>query len=725
MFRNFPIGRKLVVMLIVPIVSLLFFSGTVVVKRLRTQRETTALQQLSKFAVTISPFVHEAQKERGATGIFLGSQGKKFRVELTAQRANTDKTVAQLNGILAQFDATQFGTAFQKNFDIARHDFYDRLSSHRAAVDALAIPGREGIGYYTQMNAAFIDVIAHISTLSSDPVLASRVLAYVNFMQGKERMGIERAIMAKAFGRGQYENHEEFQNFVTAAVSQDTFLKIFLYMATDEQRMFYRTKVQGTFVDEAARVRKIAFESANKPDLGGVDAVHWFETMTGKSNLMKEVEDQLSADLTAKADQLQSEARRDLALGVTIAVGATAIACLLAHIIARGITRPMTVAVGVAERIAEGELHHSLTVTSRDETGRLMQAMQTMREKLRQIVGDIRTASSSVSTAAREIVQGNNDLSQRTQEQASALEETASSMEQMTSTVKQNADNARQANQLAASARSQAEEGGEVVRKAVAAMADISHSSKKIADITSVIDGIAFQTNLLALNAAVEAARAGEQGRGFAVVATEVRKLAQRSEEAAKEIKTLIADSVDKVEGGTRLVDESGKALGAIVTAVKKVSDIVAEIAAASQEQSAGIEEVHKAVMQMDEMTQQNAALVEEAAAASESVDAQAQTLRQLMEFFEVAEHTAEEGPSVSVVSPVLRATGQQYPAGVAYPPVPRGKDLALWPTSASSPAESKPGVRRQETHARHENGRHRVGITASDSGPDNDWIEF
>jgi methyl-accepting chemotaxis protein len=355
------------------------------------------------------------------------------------------------------------------------------------------------------------------------------------------------------------------------------------------------------------------------------------------------------------------QAAADIITRVTVflaalGVGIVLLASLCSWGIARGITQPMAVALRVAEGIAAGELNHTIRVTSRDETGRLMQAMQTMREKLQQIVGDIRAASSRVSTAASEIVQGNSDLSQRTQEQASALEKTASSMEQMTSTVKQNADNARQANQLAASTSTQAEEGGKVVSKAVAAMADIGQSSKKIADITSVIDGIAFQTNLLALNAAVEAARAGEQGRGFAVVAAEVRKLAQRSAEAAKDIKTLIVDSVDRVEGGTRLVDESGKVLGEIVTAVKKVSDIVAEIAAASQEQSAGIEQVNKAVMQMDEMTQQNAALVEEAAAASEAVDAQAQTLQQLMEFFEVTERTTEEGPNVSVVSPVPRA---------------------------------------------------------------------
>src|SRR5713101_10002941 len=243
--------------------------------------------------------------------------------------------------------------------------------------------------------------------------------------------------------------------------------------------------------------------------------------------------------------------------------------------VTRSITRPMALAVRVAEGIAAGELHHDIMVTARDETGRLLQAMQSMREQLRQIVGEIRQTSGNVSNAASEIVQGNTELSQRTQEQASALEETASSMEEMYSTVKQNAD-----------------------------------------------------------NAAVEAARAGEQGRGFAVVAAEVRKLAQRSAEAAKEIKALISDSVEKIEGGTRVVDAAGQSRNEIVTAVKKVSDIVAEIALASQEQSAGIEQVNKAVVQMDEMTQQNAALVEEAAAASEAVDTQARSLQQLMAFF-------------------------------------------------------------------------------------------
>src|SRR5262245_13855157 len=377
--------------------------------------------------------------------------------------------------------------------------------------------------------------------------------------------------------------------------------------------------------------------------------------------------------------------------------------------VTRSITQPMAMAVRVAEGIAAGELHHDIRVTARDETGRLLQAMQSMREQLRQIVGEIRQASGNVSNAASEIVQGNTELSQRTQEQASALEETASSMEEMYSTVKQNADNARQANQLAANARAQAEQGGEVVSKAVRAMAEIGHSSKKIADITGVIDGIAFQTNLLALNAAVEAARAGEQGRGFAVVAAEVRKLAQRSAEAAKEIKALISDSVEKIEGGTRLVDASGQTLNDIVTAVKKVSDIVAEIALASQEQSAGIEQVNKAVMQMDEMTQQNAALVEEAAAASESVDTQARSLQQLMVFFTL------EGGSKAQDSP-----GADMPMPAPTPPEKQtgGRSRPGTGMPKTTPGTARQGRRAQPDHS------HQHAMVTSNSA-ESDWVEF
>ncbi len=300
----------------------------------------------------------------------------------------------------------------------------------------------------------------------------------------------------------------------------------------------------------------------------------------------------------------------------------------------------------VISGLAEGDLTQSMNGEFGGEFAELRDAVNATMNKLLSMVNEIGTASGTIASAANEISQGTADLSQRSEEQASSLEETASSMEELTGTVRQNADNAREANQLANSARDEATKGGEVVGKAITAMAEINQSSKKIADIIGVIDEIAFQTNLLALNAAVEAARAGEQGRGFAVVAAEVRNLAQRSASAAKEIKSLINDSVEKVTEGSKLVDQSGATLEEIVGSVKKVSDIIAEIASAGQEQASGIDQINKAVTQMDEMTQQNAALVEEAAASSEAMNDQASALDDLIGFFKTGENTRRPAAS-------------------------------------------------------------------------------
>jgi methyl-accepting chemotaxis protein I, serine sensor receptor len=331
------------------------------------------------------------------------------------------------------------------------------------------------------------------------------------------------------------------------------------------------------------------------------------------------------------AQQMRNDAEKAFKRNSAIIVGAIVIglslAAFLSFLLLRSILGALSAAVSIADRIAHGELGNHIRTGSGDELGQLLNSLQRMDAKLVEIVGEVRGSADAVGSAARQLSHGNDDLSQRTQEQAAALEETASSMEQMTATVKQNADNARQANQLAVGAREQAERGGSVVQRAIGAMGEINASSRKIADIISVIDEIAFQTNLLALNAAVEAARAGEQGRGFAVVATEVRNLAQRSASAAKEIKGLINDSVDKVKVGSELVDESGKTLSQIMESVRKVTDIVAEIAAASEEQSAGIEQVNNAVTQMDNVTQQNAAVVEQASSASKAMEQQSSTL--------------------------------------------------------------------------------------------------
>jgi len=348
----------------------------------------------------------------------------------------------------------------------------------------------------------------------------------------------------------------------------------------------------------------------------------------------------------------------------TMMISATAIALLsgaaIAWLCTRSITRPLGRAVVVAQRVAGGDLTSHFTVNSTDETGTLLKALEAMNVSLVGIVNQVRSGADTIATASGEIASGNLDLSARTERQASSLEETASSMEELTSTVKQNADNARQANQLAVSASEVAVRGGAVVSQVVNTMNAINESARKIVDIIGVIDGIAFQTNILALNAAVEAARAGEQGRGFAVVASEVRNLAQRSAGAAKEIKTLIGDSVDKVQAGSKLVEQAGSTMGEVVDSVKRVSDIIGEITAASSEQEAGISQINIAITEMDNVTQQNAALVEQAAAAAGSLQEQADQLVDTVKVFKTADATRHPPKQQKAASSVTSTKGPQ-----------------------------------------------------------------
>ena len=345
----------------------------------------------------------------------------------------------------------------------------------------------------------------------------------------------------------------------------------------------------------------------------------------------------------AEANRIYRESR--LAIVCLLAV-CIVLAMVLSWWIARLVARPLIRAVSIARQVAKGDLTSQIPYAGRDETGQLMDALKQMNGNLLHIVREVRMGTDTITTASAEIATGNMDLSMRTEQQASALEETASSMEELTSTVKQNGDNVRQANEFARSATDIARQGAAAVADVVATMAAINTSSNKIVDIISVIDGIAFQTNILALNAAVEAARAGEQGRGFAVVASEVRTLAQRSAAAAKEIKTLIGDSLDKVKIGNELVSNAGSTMAQVVSGIERVTDIMSEITSAGREQEAGIEQINQAVTEMDAVTQQNAALVEEAAAAATALEEQAAQLTKVVSVFKLDDSGAQ--PSVS-----------------------------------------------------------------------------
>jgi len=369
--------------------------------------------------------------------------------------------------------------------------------------------------------------------------------------------------------------------------------------------------------------------------------------------------DELRSFMASQLSESQSDTIAMAGASQMLLGGGTLVAivlgALLAALVTRSIVVPMQQGRQAAEKIADGDLTQVLDTRATDETGQLLHALATMQGKLAAIVSNVRRSAEGVATASNEIAHGNQDLSARTEQQASALEQTSASMEQLGSTVRQNADNARQANQLAMTASTVAVQGGDVVAQVVQTMKGINDSSKKIADIISVIDSIAFQTNILALNAAVEAARAGDQGRGFAVVASEVRSLAGRSADAAKEIKALIGTSVERVEAGSALVDRAGTTMTEVVTAIRRVTDIMGEISAASSEQSTGVSQVGNAITKMDQATQQNAALVEESAAAADSLRTQAAQLVEAMAVF----HTGT-GSSAAAKSRISAAAAER-----------------------------------------------------------------
>ncbi|CAA2104506.1 methyl-accepting chemotaxis protein [Variovorax paradoxus] len=478
------------------------------------------------------------------------------------------------------------------------------------------------IAFATEVGARKLDLLNNVQSAIGKRAIAARNLALV---------------ADRAAQKGDVDLVTRSQQEIdTGMASLGTIIANPVFASDEERRMFEKLRtLEAQYLPIAQKVLTLATgqqtDAAIKmltqecmPLLNQVLA-----HVSGFQELLKK-----SADESAASAQATYQSARWLMLAIS---GASLVGgLLLAFRMTRSITRPLGQAVSVAQQVASGDLTARIEVTDTSEAGMLMGALRSMNDELAKVVGQVRAGTDSIATASGQIASGNRDLSSRTEEQASSLEQTAASMQELTSTVKQNADNARLANQLAGSASLVASRGGEVVEQVVEKMASINASSKKVVEIISVIDGISFQTNILALNAAVEAARAGEQGRGFAVVASEVRSLAQRSAAAAKEIKTLIGDSVGEVDAGSALVNEAGKTMEEIVGSVRRVTDIMAEITAASQEQSAGIEQVNDAIKQMDRTTQQNAALVEEASAAAQSMNDQAAGLVHAVSMFKL-----------------------------------------------------------------------------------------
>ncbi|GAB3190341.1 methyl-accepting chemotaxis protein [Hydrogenophaga aquatica] len=505
---------------------------------------------------------------------------------------------------------------------------------------------------------ALLGVVGVIGIMNMSKINDMADAMYLNEVQGMSHIkdaNINLVYIGRARGNYLLATSEEERRQTKEGIERfmkdfDTYLEKAkpLFFSDEAKRLFNVIAQEGKSYENA--MQKVLSLAANEPLAQRSEELNQALAVVARhakviDDAMTELGDQKERRAAQASEDTTVLYERSVVLMLVVIGVSVFIGVLMGTIISRSITRPLTQAVKLAETVAAGDLTSRVEVEGKDETAQLLKALAGMNESLVKIVTEVRQASDSIATGSTEIATGNADLSQRTEEQASNLEETAASMEELTATVNQNAETARQASQLAQGASSAAAHGGEVVGQVVTTMDEITTSSKKIADIISVIDGIAFQTNILALNAAVEAARAGEQGRGFAVVAGEVRSLAQKSASAAKEIKDLITASVEKVEAGSALVGQAGESVSNIVTQVKRVNDLISEITAASNEQATGISQVGEAVQQLDQVTQQNAALVEESAAAADSLQQQAARLTQVVGVFKLAQDGGQHVP--------------------------------------------------------------------------------
>ena len=526
-------------------------------------------------------------------------------------------------------------------------------------------------------------LFAETELIYEDRLLPMSQLSELNYLMQRNRVLVMDMLLHPTGENIERRNTELERNFEVIAKDWKAFTQ---HQTSPEERALMQEfdELRQTYAKQGLLAVSAAMKAGN---FAAASQIYTQQVAGTAPKVQQPLDKLLQLQIEIAAREYQKAGELELMIDAAM-VGATLLALLLgswtALVITRSITRPIARAVQVADTVAAGDLTSRIEVTSTDEAGQLLTSLKAMNESLARIVNNVRQSSDSIATGSAQIATGNADLSQRTEEQAANLEETAASMEQLTATVKQNSDTARQATQLATTASESAAKGGVVVGQVVGTMQDITTSSKKIADLISVIDGIAFQTNILALNAAVEAARAGEQGRGFAVVASEVRSLAQRSAQAAKEIKTLIDASVNKVEIGSKLVVDAGQSMQDIVTQVRRVADLIAEISSASNEQTQGIAQVGEAVQQLDQVTQQNAALVEESATAAESLKLQAINLAEMVAVFRLS----------GVSNPPREApTPAKQPEPQASRPIDASKRAAPTP-SKMAPAPSRSGPR-------------------------------
>ncbi|MDX8127541.1 nitrate- and nitrite sensing domain-containing protein [Methylomonas sp. OY6] len=620
--KTVKFSHKIAALSLIPLAGLLLMASFVVYTHIVEMQSAAKIISLANFSVYASDLVHELQKERGLSVGHLGSGGQKFKQELEQQRLATDEKLKQLNAFLKAFDTKAAATNLAAGLAAVDRQI-DQLDETRQSVTALSASGEVTINYYSNLNAAYLAIIAQLPQLSTNVEINHKLDAYANFLKGKEQAGVERAVLANtfakdAFGPGMYEK------LVTLIAFQNTYLDIFASVAPQQYLDFLQHTLRGQFIDETAAMRSKALSNADKGGFG-VDPAHWFAMQTGKINLLKDVENYIAKDTIDSSKAIENSASRRLLFNGVFIIVVAGLSFSLFWILRKDIAaqlggEPWQVN-NLAVNIAAGKLERRGMPQAEQHVG-IFAAMLTMQKRLADVIGTIGSCSAQIAQASTEVNNAAQTLSQSSCEQAASIEQTSAALEQLTGSVEHNHENAQTTEQIALTAAESAQSGEQAIRDTVEAM-------NKIAEKIGLIEAIAYQTNLLSLNASIVAAKAGEHGAGFSVVATEVRKLATRSQDTANEIGELANTGLD-------IAENAGRIFSQMLPSIQKTATLVQEIAIASDEQAAGVRQISQAVGQLDTAIQHNAAASEQLAATAEELNDQSQTLMREVGFFKM-----------------------------------------------------------------------------------------